>query len=84
MQFLLCRTLMQFLAEPLVLIGLVLIALGIATAFLARRIARVARQSNNIANNDKVFLFFKILGLLMVATGFVLTAIDVVTYILSR
>lgn len=75
---------MQFLAEPLVLIGLVLIALGIATAFLARRIARVARQSNNIANNDKVFLFFKILGLLMVATGFVLTAIDVATYILSR
>lgn len=75
---------MQFLAEPLVLIGLVLIALGIATAFLARRIARVARQSNNIANNDKVFLFFKILGLLMVATGFVLTAIDAITYILSR
>ena len=75
---LLGKTLDQFIDRPVVIIGLAFLAMGIALAFLARRIARAVRHQNTIASNDKAFLVPKIMGLSMVVLGFLLVAIDVI------
>ena len=78
MIYLLGKTLEQFIDRPIVIIGLAFIALGVALAFLARRIARAVRHQNTIASNDKAFLVPKIMGLSIVVLGFLLIAIDVI------
>ncbi len=77
-------SLIQFLKQPLTLTGCLLLVVGISTAFLARRIARVARKSNNIPNNDKVYVALKIIGLLFVVAGFVCIAVHIILYIVNR
>lgn len=81
MQHLLGRTLAQFLNEPLALIALIIISVGVSLALLARRITRVARQKNNVSETDKVYITLKIIGLLMVVVGFVFITADVILYI---
>lgn len=75
---LLGKTLEQFVDRPVVIVGLAFIAIGVALAFLARRIARAVRHQNTIASNDRAFLVPKIMGLSIVVLGFLLIAIDVV------
>ncbi len=82
MQNLLGRSLAQFLDEPLVFIGLIVISVGIAIALISRRIARVVKQRNEIKENDKVYVTFKIIGLIIVLAGFVLISVDIISYIL--
>jgi uncharacterized protein YjeT (DUF2065 family) len=84
MEFMLCRTLTQFLSEPLAIVGLILLSVGIAIAFLSRRIARVARQKNEISESDKVYVTFKIIGLVMVVVGFSLIIADIMIYIFLK
>lgn len=84
MQYLLGRTLAQFLNEPLALIALIIISVGVSLALLARRITRVARQKNDISETDKMYLTLKIIGLLMVVVGFVFITADIILYIFKR
>ncbi len=81
---LLCRTLNQFLAEGLVIVGLAFIAIGIAVGFLARRITRSVRQSNEVNTNDRVFLSLKITGILFVLLGFVCIIVELVMYFINN
>jgi len=83
MQNLLGRTLMQFLNQPLVLISLIVISVGISIALLSRRIARVVRHKNEISENDKVYVTLKIIGLMLVVAGFALIATDIILYIIN-
>lgn len=74
----------QFLAKPLIVIGLILIVIGLSTVILSKRITRVARQSNKVSNSDGLYVFLKILGLLLILAGFVCISIDIVTYIVNK
>lgn len=78
------RTIEQFLAEPLVVVGLALIVIGVSLAFLARRITRAVRENNNISSKDKLFVTLKILAMLFVIAGFVCVGVEVVLYIATR
>jgi len=80
MNYLICKTLMDFIERPMVIVGLSLIIVGVALAFLARRIARAVRHSNVVESNDKAFLIPKITGLVMVIAGFVLIAVDMILF----
>ena len=81
MYYLLCKTLMEFIERPMVIVGLAFIIVGVALAFLARRIARAVRHNNEIDTNDKAFLFPKITGLVLVIAGFILIALDMIVYL---
>lgn len=48
---------------PSIIIALVFAIIGVSLAVLARRVARVARKSNDIADNDAVLISFKAVGL---------------------
>ena len=77
-------SLIQFLHNPLIIVGLILLSFGIATCVLAKRITRVARQQNEIDPEDKMYTAFKIIGLLLILAGFVCIAVDIVLYINAR
>ncbi len=84
MYLLLGRTLEQFLSEGLVIVGIALIAVGVAVGFLARRITRAVRQNNNIDNHDKLFLTLKITGMILILVGFLCIGIEIIIYLASR
>ena len=76
-------SLIEFLNQALIIIGLILLAFGIATVILAKRMTRVARQQNEIDQDDKIYTTFKIVGLLLILAGFVCVAVDIILYIIK-
>ena len=76
-------SLIEFLNQPLIIIGLILLAFGIATVILAKRMTRVARQQNEIDQADKIYTAFKIVGLLLILAGFICIAVDIILYIIK-
>ena len=74
----------QFLSRPLIVVGLILIIIGLATVILSKRITRVARQTNNVSNSDRIYVFLKVLGLILMLAGFICISIDIVTYIVNK
>jgi len=48
---------------PSIIVALAFAIVGVALAILARRIARVARKSNDIADNDAILISLKVVGL---------------------
>ncbi len=81
---LLCRTLNQFLAEGLVIVGLAFIAIGIAVGFLSRRITRSVRQKDEIDSGDRLFLSLKITGIVFVLLGFVCIIVEIISYLIAH
>lgn len=84
MNYLLGRTLSQFLDHPLSIIGIVLITAGIAMAVLSKRVTRVAHHIDDVTNDDKLYVALKVGGLILVGIGFLLVAINVIVYISNR
>lgn len=74
----------EFLNQPLIIVGLILLAFGIAIAVLAKRITRVARQDDEVDPNDRVYTAFKIIGLLLITAGFVCVSVDIILYIVNK
>lgn len=68
------------LQKPHVITGLILAILGLATIFLARRIASVARKEEDknkpIENNNKVFIIIKVFGLIMLLVSLVIMVFE--------
>ncbi len=73
----------EFINQPLIIVGLILLAFGIAIAVLAKRITRVARQDDVVDPNDRVYTAFKIIGLLLITAGFVCISVDIILYIVN-
>ena len=84
LNFLLGRTLQQFLQEGLVIVGIALIAVGVEVGFLARRITRAVRQNNEVSSQDRLFLALKITGMVLVLAGFVCIGVEIVIYLATR
>ena len=82
--FMLCRSLSQFLAEPVSIIGIIFITAGIALAFLSKRLTRAIHHTDDVANDDKMYNILKISGLILVGLGFFFIAINVIIYLASK
>lgn len=81
---LLGKPLIDYLSDPLIIIGLILLAIGFATVILAKRITRVARQSNEIESNDAIYVTLCVIGIIVLVVGFCLCSWFVIDYILSK
>ena len=77
-------SLRHFLGQPLIIVGLILLVLGVATVVLAKRIAKVSRQTNEVPNDDKVYVTLKVIGLLLMLAGFICVSVAIVSDIISR
>jgi len=76
-------SLIEFLNQPLIIVGLILLAFGLATVVLAKRVTRVARQDDKVDNDDKIYTAFKITGLILMMAGFICVAVDIILYIVK-
>lgn len=76
MNLMLFEDLIMRLSQMNVQVGLVLAALGLATALLAKRIARLVKQTKNIEPSDKVLLTCKAFGLIMICVALILMIIE--------
>lgn len=72
MLFLLENTLLDLLSIDLVIVGMVLAAIGIAFALLAKRITKVVRKSSEIQPTDSVMLILKAFGLICIVIALIL------------
>ena len=66
------NTLIDFLSQELVIVGICLAAVGVAFALLAKRIAIVVRKSSEIQPTDTVMLGFKAFGLVCIVVALLL------------
>ncbi len=62
-------TLIERLSDPLVIVGMVLCAIGVAVAILARRIAGAVRKTDDVAGDDAIMIAIKVIGLLVLIGG---------------
>jgi hypothetical protein len=78
MNYLLCRTFGEFMSQPAVVMGLMLLSIGIACAVLAKRIATFVCKTEDISPDNKVFVATKIVGLVLILVGFMSISIGVI------
>lgn len=62
-------TLLEFLSTGYRIVGLVLAALGLATALLARRITKAVRKAETVSNDDKVYVGLLAFALCLLLAG---------------
>ncbi len=66
------KTLIDALTTTEFLTSLILGALGFAIICLARRITKTIRKTNFIASDDRVYISFKLVGMILVVIAFVM------------
>ena len=67
----------RYFSMPQVWIAMFLCIVGVALVLLARRITRVIKNTNEIADNDRTLVTIKCIGIaLMVVTVVILVFID--------
>lgn len=68
------------LQKPHVIVGIILAVLGLASIFLARRIAFVARKEEEkekpIENNNKTYITIKAFGLVMLLVALIMMVFE--------
>ncbi len=75
MSMLLFVDLMTRLNQVNVIVGIVLAVVGLALAFLAKRLTRCFRHTTDIADNDKLLITMKAIGLIFVIAGLIATIV---------
>ncbi|MGN1208165.1 MAG: hypothetical protein ACI4TI_01720 [Christensenellales bacterium] len=66
------KTILDALTTPEFLTSIILAAIGFALICLARRITKTIRKTNFIASDDRVYVCFKLIGVILVVIAFVL------------
>lgn len=69
------KTLIDALTTTEFLTSLILGAIGFAVVCLARRITKTIRKTNFIASDDRVYISFKLVGMILVVIAFVMLMI---------
>ena len=65
----------EWFANPMAVVGVVLAAVGLAMALIARRVTVAVRGTRDIKSDDKVFLSIKVFGLVVILVGLILVAL---------
>jgi len=72
------NSLQDWFSEPLAIVAMCVIAVGLAMVLLARNIARFARKAKEVDNQDRVFVFISIFGVILILLGLILAVINIV------
>ena len=66
-------TLMEVLQNQSVIIGILVSALGLGLAFIAKRITMAVRQTSKIKDSDTVYLTLMAFALVLILVGLIIT-----------
>jgi len=73
---LLAMSVWEYISQTNVIIGLSLVIIGIVIAMLAMRITRVVRRTNQVSSNDSLVLAMRIIGLIFILAGCIISIIQ--------
>ncbi len=62
----------KVISDPIYIISIILAALGIACALIAKKITKVVRKTEEVKPDDKLYLMLKLAGLGLILIGFIL------------
>ena len=65
--------LLEFLQTPNKLVGMILAALGLAFALLAKKITKVARKTDKPSKSDPIYVIILAISLCVVLVGLIIT-----------
>mgnify|MGYP003571376476 CR=1 FL=1 len=74
------NNLQNWFENPLAIVGMVALVVGLSMIFLARNIARFARKAKEVSNQDKIYVVISILGVAFVLLGFILIVFNCVKF----
>lgn len=69
----------KVIQDPVYISAIILAALGVACALIAKKITKLVRKTDDIKPDDKLLLELKLAGLALILAGFVLLFIGGVT-----
>lgn len=76
---LLCNSLKDWFGNPLAIVSIALVTVGLAIILLAKDITRFVRKSKEVKHSDRLFAFLALLGLVMLLVGLLLVIVAVVS-----
>lgn len=68
----LLNTFGQFISNPLAIASMICCALGIALICSARNFARAFKKDREVNSNNRVFIFWAFLGVLLLCVGVIM------------
>lgn len=75
MSLLLDNNILERLAQPNVITGIVLLIVGVLFAIFAKRITKLVRKSEKVESNDKVLLTLKAFALVVILASLIVMII---------
>lgn len=76
MSLLLDNDILQRLAQPNVLTGIILLIVGVIAALLAKKITKLVRKSDKVEPNDRVLLTIKAFALVVILAALIVMIIE--------
>ena len=70
------NSLQDWFSNSIAIVGMVIIAIGLAMILLARSIARFIRKAKEVSNQDRIFVGVALSGVVLMLLGFVLLIIN--------
>lgn len=58
-----------------VIVGIILAVVGLSMIFLAKRFTRACRKTDDVEDNDRLYVALKIIGLILVVAGLIVQVI---------
>ncbi len=75
MSLLLDNNILERLAQPNVITGIVLLIVGVLFAIFAKRITKLVRKSEKVESNDKVLISLKAFALVVILASLIVMII---------
>jgi len=63
------------ISNPLYIVAIILAALGLACALIAKKVTKLVRKTQDVKPDDKLLLMLKVAGLGLILFGFILLVI---------
>ncbi len=63
-------------SQPNVIIGLILLAIGLIVAIIAKKVTKMVRKTNKVEANDKILLIMKAFALTVILVSLIVMVIE--------
>ena len=61
----------KVISDPVYIISMIMAALGLACALIAKKVTKVVRKTEEVKADDKLYLMLKVVGLGLILIAFV-------------
>ena len=74
----------EYILAPARIVGLAMIAVGIAIALLAKRLTRVIKKQSEVDKSDRTFVTILTVALVIILCGMIVCCFQIIKYFYSK